>query len=218
MNQADQGTLEGTLLQLEPVLTPPAKKSLGGLRELLELFPNQSLAEIAKTVKSLLDAAQNSLPVVTRRVKEAVEGTSDEPVDKIVASLGKLNAAELKKLGKSLGFELEGKKAELVDGLASWLRSGGQVRPKTKEDRLREAAASYIEEAKPLMQHVDPAVADKLLSIVNRANRDRALGKDGFEIFARQIGITVSGSKAQMKSQVEGFINRLATTYVQTHG
>ncbi len=197
--------------------TPDVLKQIRALGELLTQFPELTLAEIAKIVRTHIESQRNSPTAVVARIRDSMQNASGESVAEIEKSLRKMTTTDLKKLGKSLDLELAGSKAALVESVMVWINSGGTIRPKTKAELAAENVRHYIAEAKPLMRNVDSATADRLLAIIKDVAGNRALGKDGLEALLKELNIPVSGSKAQMRKQAEEFIKRLSVTWVQTH-
>jgi formate dehydrogenase maturation protein FdhE len=214
-NLRDQ-TMPNPFTPLIPVVNATVKKEIEALDSLFRIFPEKSLAEIAKQVEQLQEEAQGGIKQVVDRLIKKVAGESSESVDTILKSLNKLPTKEVKEVCKELGFDNSANKKQIVADIERWLTSGGLEKPLSKEERLAEFVQPYVLRAQPLLKQVDPDKADALLKVVDEAYKDKQLGKDGLEQFAKGLDITVSGTKATMKKQLRDTINKLSVSHVQT--
>jgi hypothetical protein len=212
----DRHFLEALTTALDPYLSADAKKSSRALRGILDLFPGQSLADVEKTIRSLLASSQSSVPALAERARALIGGASSESAEGLVKSLGKLPTADLKQLGAALSLALTGAKAKMLEDLRIWLVSGGQVAPMTAKDKAMQKAKEYAAGLADRMRALDAQAADEIIAKAERATKDKGLDADGFKEFARLLGVSVDGTKAKMLKQFKDTINRMAVTHGQT--
>ena len=215
-NSSTNEPLVELLYAMEPQLAGGARGGVKAIRELRALFPGHSKAEITKAVRTLLQASRTSVPVLVSRANELLRNPRCEPVEAFAADAKRASVSDLKKVGKSLGIELSGAKAGLVAALAEFVESGGAKRPLSRSEIAEQAAKSYVDEARDLLDRAGDGATDRLLAIVDRAGGDKSLGKDGFAAFAKGLGLSVSGSKTKMRKDLQQFVERLSVTKHQT--
>ena len=136
-----------TLLKLEPFLGNEGKRSIQALPGLIESFPGQTLPEIEKSVRSLLQNSRTSVPAMAERAKRVLTGGADETATDIVKDAKKLDTAGLASLGRNLGISLSGTKAKMAEQLERWIESRGQFAPKSPDEEI---AAEGRRQAAPL--------------------------------------------------------------------
>ncbi len=212
--QSSQDDFLTKLLDLEPCLSSSAQKSIRAIRDILNEFPGESLPQIAKQINALVKASRTTVPVIASRAKSLCERQSSETVPTFVDDFRKLSISDLGKVGKKLGIELSGSREEIVDAICEWIESSGRVVPPSARDRELVAAREAALEIKVLMDRVTTDNVDRILTVADKAYKD--LKKDGFEEFAKHLGVSVDGTKAIMKKQFKDFVSRLSVTHLQT--
>jgi hypothetical protein len=213
---ADRQFLEALTTALDPYLSAEAKKSSRALRGILDLFPRQSLADVEKTIRSLLASSQNSVPALAERARTVISGTSQESAEALVKVLSKLPQAELKQLGSALSLAISGTKPKMLEDLTAWLESGGRIVPPTAKDKSMQKAKEYANGILDRMRSIDSHAVDAIFAKAEQASKDRGLDADGFREFARLLGVTVDGTKPKMLKQLKDTVNRMAVTHGQT--
>jgi hypothetical protein len=217
MNTPPERQLADALLgSLEPFLNAETRKSAQAINGLLALFPGQSIPDIEKTIRSLLASARNSIPAFVERTRALAARSSGESFDTWALDLAKLNATDLKQVGKGLGIELKGAKAQNIADLRKWVESGGIAAPPDGAERARQAATLYTEHLldRIMAGGIDSQLAQEIHRQAEVAAK--ALNKQEFEAFGRMLGIPVSGTKPAMLKQIKDFVDRAAVSYGQT--
>jgi hypothetical protein len=199
---------------IEPHLSNEMKRAFRAIRGLYEVFPNQTLAEIEKSVRTLTASASKGPQAIAQRIELFLAGQSSELAEQIVKDLQKLAVGDLRQLGSILSVELPTKKNEAVRCLEEFVRSLGTVRPLSSNEKLQAAAKRYADNIVPLMADVDSSSVKTIIERIDAASK--ALAKPEFAEFARQLGITVNGAKPQMAKQIKDVVQRMAVTHDQT--
>lgn len=206
--------LMNSLASLEPVLSASAKKSLKSIFTIMEAYPGKSLPEIEKLIGSLRKLERTTIDGMITRAQQLCDGRSDESIDFFLKDLKSVNATDLKKIGKGLFIELNGKKEQVLAEMKIWIESNGEIKPKTAQEIDEEAAREFSSQVKMSMDRVTAENINQIVSLTEEAAKK--LSTSGFKEFARQLNITVNGSKAGMKKQVINFAKSLAVSHAQT--
>ena len=207
-------TLIETLHALVPALNTQAQKEVDAVTAILAAFPGKSLKEIPREVAKLKKAAGNEIEEIVSFTSRSLGQLTDDEVDKTLSRLQKLKSADVKRFGAQFQLELTGTKANMLESLSEWLRSGGEKKPLTQTERDSNVANEYVMRAKPLYDRSTPESVAQLLDIVDEVAK---LKVGVLKSFADGIGITVNGSKAKVKAQLVGVIKRRGVSHVQTH-
>lgn len=216
VTDSERGFLEALTAALDPYLGGDARKELRALRDILDLFPGQTLTEVKKTVQSLQAGAQKDVPTLVARAKALVEGEKSESVTDFLRAVSGLKPDELKQFGTSLGLALTGTKAKLVADIHAWLESGGTQRPLTAEERAQQKVKEYAAGFEGRMGSLSSQQADELIRRAETAIADKKMTKQHFQEFAQLLGLSVSGTKPKMMEQFRNYVNRLAVSHGQT--
>ena len=204
------------LTALHPFLDADTRKSCQAIRSMLDLFPDLSLAEVAKKLAANVASAKKSVPALANRANALVNRSSEESVQSWLDDVGKLNKTDFKQLGKALNFDLSGDSAEDLESLRKWAESGGQTKPPDAKERAERIARELAGNLPDRMRVVDFQVAEEVIRKAEALATDKKLTKDEFEAFGKLLGIPVTGTKPTMLKQIKDFVNRLARTHGQT--
>ncbi len=207
-------TLINSLLALEPHLNSSAKKDLQALKKLFHLFPEQDIEDIEKTVESLIKSSKTSLPVLKERANAFFSGSNSESIDDFLKDLNSLSVMDLKKFGQLFQIELSGTKKDKLEAVKKWLSSKGEIKPKSAKEQANEKAIQIVGNLQEKMRGIDNLTADEILNRINSIYNE--LNKDEFQAFAKILGVSVSGTKQNMKKQLENYVNRAAISHTQT--
>src|ERR1019366_710824 len=115
-------------------------KSCQAIKSMLDLFPDLSLAEMAKNLTANVAGAKKGVPALANRANALVNRSSEESVQSWLDDVGKLNKTDFKQLGKALNFDLSGDGAEDLESLRKWTESGGQTKPPDAKERAERIA------------------------------------------------------------------------------
>jgi hypothetical protein len=212
----DRQVIEAMLTALGPFLSSEARKSSQALLGILGMFPGQPLPDVEKALRAMIAESRTSVPALAERGRAMISSSAGESADAWLKDVSRLNLTSLKQLGQALGIGMAGTKTAMVQDLRRWAESRGQVVPVTAADRALQKAREYAGDLPERMRNIDSHVADEAIRRAQAAYADKQLGKDGFEAFARLLGITVSGTKASMLKQVKDFVNRAAVIQDRT--
>lgn len=207
-------TLINSLLALEPHLNSSAKRDLQALKKLFHHFPEQNIEDIEKTVQSLIKNSKTSLPVLKKRANSFLNGSNTESIDDFLNDLNSLSTSDLKKFGQLYQIELSGTKKDKIEAIRKWLDSRGEVKPKSAKERAYEKAEQYVGNLPEKMRVIDNQTADEILTGINSIYKE--LNKDEFQAFAKILGVSVSGTKQNMKKQLDNYVTRAAISHTQT--
>jgi hypothetical protein len=214
---ADTVAPDDLVERLLPCLNAKLAAEFRAVRDLMALFPGQSLAEVTKGVRSLLASSRVSVPALTDRAKALAAGGNTETLEVFVKDLGKLTAAEIKAVGLGVGLELTGSaKAPLVAEIRTWVQSGGSYRPATAAERSEQKVKQFVGDLLGRLHPVTPEVADEAIQLAETAKGDRKFSKDEFEILGQLLtGGHVKGTKAQVFKVIQNHFNQLAISHGQ---
>jgi hypothetical protein len=206
--------LQGLLTTLEPYLGADARKQCQALKSIMDLFPGQTIGEVEKQVRALLQANRNTPVALADRARAFTDGSATETADKFLKDLNSLKTTEFKAFGEALNLELSGTKKEMVEAVQKWVESGGRVAPMTAKERAKREAERFAGDLPGRMTRIDQAAADEIIRKAEEASRE--LSKDAFAAFGELLGIPVSGTKPSMLRQIKDFVNRAAVSHAQT--
>ena len=187
------------VLSLAPYLDAKSKGELTALRELLSLFPGQSLksavAEWKKYQKTRLRSPEGFCDRVEAwRRGVGPEDSPREEIAELRADFLRMTAAQIKAVGKRFCIAVAAKTD--ADAFFRWLETG--VRPPTPEERNRAGILERVEEARAVrdrsLTELASASAAEILAIADRVKSEFKVA--GLRVFAEELGYPPSKPNA----------------------
>lgn len=179
------------VLSLAPFLDASSKGELAALRELLDLFPGQSLKSVAAEWKKYQKARLCSPEGFGDRIDAwrhgvGPDGSPREELAALRLDFLQMTATQIKAVGKR--FEIAvGAKTD-ADVFFRWLETG--IKPPTPQEQDRAQILERVEEARTLRDRALAELSDESISeIVALAERVKAEFKvAGLRVFAEEFG------------------------------